>query len=535
MGGASLQLSLYGNQDILLTGAPQVTYFKLVHRRHTLFSMESSEQIFQSAADFGRRAQCPITKSGDLVSDVWLQVTLPDLAQYRYATAQTPTSTVPAIASARWTSSTTARVIIVPPTADIAPVPGGEVRYRVTLDPPSETAATTFYSVGTSTAVTITGLDSTNSYSVTVRREQVVDDVPDAGTASAESESMDIESIRWTNAVGHALIKSVEVEIGGVRIDRHESDYLDILSELTLPEEKKVGFETMIGKYPSYDLYDNSFQESRTLFIPLRFFFNRSPGLALPLVSLAYHNCVLNFEFRNYTELIRSTVPVTTLSHITSGAAPSMDCKLYANFILLDSEERRKYSSMPHEYLIEQCQFLGDKPIIIDANNPNLNVKAEMNFSHPVKEIMWVYNYSTTYNSNITASEYSTLGNDYFNYDLPGALASTDPFVDAKIMLNGHDRTVVRPAQYYRLVEPYKHHTRIPSKKVYSFSFALSPENMQPSGTCNFSRADTSHLVLNMHPAVLTDATKGRVRIFANSYNVFRVAQGLGGLAFAGS
>lgn len=531
MGGASLQLSLYGNQDILLTGAPQVTYFKLIYRRHTLFSMESGEQVFQSTADFGRRTQCPITRSGDLVSDVWLQVTLPNLEDFRYDTAQTPTATVPGIASARWTSSTTARVKINAPTAAITPVPNASVRYRVTLDPPTENATEFFYSSGTTPVVELTGLDSTQQYTVTVRREQEVNDVVDAGTASAESDPEDIVSIRWTNSIGHALLRSAEVEIGGVRIDRHESDYLDILSELTTPEEKRTGFESMIGKYPSYDLYDNSFQESRTLFIPLKFFFNRSPGLSLPLVSLAYHNCVLNFEFRNYTELVRSTVPITTLTHITTGTQPSMECRLYCNFILLDTEERRRFASSPMEYLIEQCQFLGDKPIIIDNANPNLNVKAEMNFSHPVKELMWVYNFSTTYNSNINAMEYSTLGNDYFNYNLPNS--TEDPILDAKIMLNGHDRTVSRPAQYYRLVQPYQHHTRIPSKKIYTFSFALHPEDMQPSGTCNFSRTDTAHLVLNMNPSLLN--TKGRLRIFANSYNVFRVASGLGGLAFAGS
>lgn len=533
MTGGALQLSLYGNQDVLITGAPEVTYFKLVYKRHTHFSSESSQQIFQSSADFGKKAQCPITKSGDLVSKAWLQVTLPPLSDYQFGTPQVPTTTVPAIKTARWVTRSKARISIEPPTQSMAEVEGSTIRYRATLDPPSGINQVYFYSDPGSTTIDIPYLEYETNYTVTVRREQVLNDV--VQNSGSESASMPIDSLRWTNAVGHALLKSCELEIGGVKIDTHESDFMDIWSELTLPEEKKQGFYDMIGKYEDYDLYANSFDEERTLFIPLNFFFCKTPGLAIPLVSLAYHNVVLNFEFRDYTELIRSTTPITTLSHVSTGLPPSMDVKLYANFILLDTEERRRFASMPHEYLIEQCQNLGDRPIIVDANNPNLNIKAEINFSHPVKEILWVYNYANSYNSNISTSEYSTLGNDYFNYDLPGDLSTQDPIVDAKIQLNGHDRTVSMPAKYYRLVQPYQHHTRISNKKIYTYSFALHPEDVTPSGTCNFSRVDSAHLVLNLNPAMQTEATKGRLRIFGNSFNVFRVAQGMGGLAFTGS
>jgi Large eukaryotic DNA virus major capsid protein/Major capsid protein N-terminus len=533
MAGATLQLSLYGNQDVLITGAPQVTFFKQVYRRHTHFAMQSVEQIFQSTADFGKKAPCPISKSGDLLNTVWLQITLPALSDYRFDTAQTPTATMPAIVSARWASSTTATVTVAPPTDSFVELEGSVERYCVTLDPGNGSNVTAFYSATGGTTVTITGLDSTVAYTVTAKREQVLNDA--VQDSSDESEAMTIESLRWTDSIGHALMEYVELDVGGVRIDRHESDFMDILGELSTPEEKKSGFETMIGKYPDYDLYDNSFQESRTMYVPLQFSFCKSPGMSIPLVSLAYHNVTLTFKFRDYTELVRSTASVTSLTHMTTGAAPSMTVRLYASFVLLDTTERRRFTSVPHDYLIEQCQFLGDKPVLVDANNPNLNKKIDMNFSHPVKEIIWVYNYSNTYNSNISSSQYSTLGNDYFNYDLPGAYAGEDPIVDAKLQLNGHDRTDARPAKYFRLVQPYQHHTRIPNKKIYTFSYALHPEDFQPSGTCNYSRVDTAHLVLNMNPAMLTDATKGRIRLFAINYNVFKVVSGMGGLSFSGA
>ena len=108
MGGAMLQLSLYGSQDILLTGSPQVTFFRTIYKRHSLFSSEAISQTFQGVADFGRKCVCPLTKQGDLVTTVWLQVTLPDLSLFQYETPQVPTSSIPGVLSARYTSSTTA-------------------------------------------------------------------------------------------------------------------------------------------------------------------------------------------------------------------------------------------------------------------------------------------------------------------------------------------------------------------------------------------------------------------------------------------
>ena len=509
-----------------------------MYRRHTLFSSESVEQIFQSSADFGRKAQCPITRSGDLLSNVWLQVTLPSLNDFYWGTLQTATATKPAVLTARWTSSSTARATFAPPTQELAPTPEATTAYRAILSPANLNSETSFSVPAGQTYVDIDGLVPGTTYTVSIRRDQIENDVVTNAPSEEEtdvhvSDPLNIDSLRWTNSIGHALLRHVELEIGGVKIDRHESDFMDIMSELSMPEEKRAGFEDMIGKYPAYDLYDNSFAEGRTLYIPLQFFFCKTPALAIPIVSIVYHNVVLNFEFRSYIELVRSTAQFTTLSHVTTGGAPSMDCRLYATFVLLDTQERTRFSTQPGEYLVEQCQFLGDKPIIVDANNPNLNIKAEMNFSHPVKEIIWVYNYANTYNANITTEEYPVYGNDYFNYNLPDS--NEDPFVDGKIQINGHDRTQSMPAKYWRCVQPYQHHTRIPSKKIFLLSFALQAESPQPSGTCNFSRVDTSHLVLNLNPSMLSTATKGRLRIFATSFNLFRVAQGLSGLAFAGS
>jgi hypothetical protein len=521
MGGGILQLSLMGNADIILTGAPQVTFFKQVYRRHSLFSVESIRQAFQGTADFGRRCTCPLSRQADLVSHVWLEVHLPDLSDFYYGQTPEASAAVPGIFSARFTSSTSVRVKLIPPTDGLS------VEYEVSIintatDEVVEAAPTS------STIVDVSGLQPGAPYAAVARR---IRSNGDRGNPSAPTA---VVSVRWCNSIGHALLRTVSLEIGGATIDHHVSEWFDIMTELMMPEEKRQGLETMIGKYPAWDLYDNSFGDARTMFIPLQFFFNRSNALSIPLVSLAFHDIKINFDFRDYTELIKSDIPISSLLN-SRGATPSADITLWSSMIFIDTEERRRYTSMPQEMLIEQLQFLGDAPIIVDSEEPNLTRKISLNFSHPVKEIVWVYTKANAYNTGLAPSQYPVQGNDYFNYDLPAPLENEDPIARARIQINGHDRFAERSGSYFRLVQPYLHHTRIPKKKVYVYSYALSPEDLtQPNGSCNYSRVDTSHLVITLNPKMMSGAFNGRIRVFGTNWQVLRVASGMAGLAFAG-
>lgn len=516
-----MQLSLYGSQDILLTGAPTVTFFRTIYKRHSLFATEAISQTFQGVADFGRKCVCPITRQGDLVTTVWLQVSLPDLADFQVDAPLVPAATVPGILSARFTSSTTATVRVIPPTDGLS------ASYVVSLFR-DDIVIGNFEGDDGATTINITGLVPGQTYEVSARRKLA------NGSSGVDSQCMSLIALRWCNGVGHALIRSVELNIGGSLIDRHHSEWMDILAELSMPEEKRAGFETMIGKYPAWDLYDASFSGPRTLYVPLQFAFNKSPGLAIPLISLAFHDVTLNFDFREYSELIKSNVPISSLTN-ERGATPTMDCQLWATFVFLDVEERRRYSTQPHEQLIEQVQFLGDAPIIIDADEPNSSRKINLNFSHPVKEIVWVYNPAKSYNMGIAPSQYAVQGNDYFNCALVSP-ATDDPITTATIQINGHQRFAPRPGSYFRLCVPYAHHSRIPTKNVYSYSFALSPEDLhQPSGSLNYSRVDTSQLIVSLNDAMNTNAYNGRIRVFATNFQVLRIASGMAGLAFAAS
>jgi len=510
-----LQLALWGAEDAILSSQPQVTYWKSVFRRASPFSMCEIEQNFAGASDFGKRTSMSLGRSGDLVYDVWLQLTLPSLWDY-HEPLPALTATKPIIKYARYTSATSARIAIVPSlnmasdasqlyTATLTPVGGG-------------TPVTATSTVDAPLIVEVTGLNATKEYDAVVEAVGQANDDP--------SDSTEVIALKWANSIGHAFINTVEFEIGSQTIDRHQSDWLDILGELTTPEEKLEGFHAMIGKYLDYDPRSDtkSSDAERTYYIPMQFFFNgngrsAASGLALPLICLTFHECKLNFEFRPYKDCIRSTRrAVTTLLDDAGYPLAIKDLKGYANYIFLENTERQRFSSNPHEYLIETTQFLGDAAVILGPNDSLLR-KIPLDFSHPVKEIVWVYNDYDTYTGDSTQL-------DWFNY------GDEDWFTELKIQINGQDRFSSRPSSYFRTVQPYKHHTRVPSKNIYVYSFALMPELAQSvagSGSCNYSRCDTSHLVATVRPN-----RQGRVRIFCTSFNVLRIANGLGGLSFAG-
>jgi len=379
MGGGLMQLVAYGAQDIYLSGNPQITFFKVVYRRHTNFSMESIEQTFNGTADFGRKVTCTISRNGDLINRMYLQVELPESSE------------------------------------------------------------------------------------------------------------------NYNDWVGHQLVKSVEIEIGGQRIDKHYGDWLHIWNELTQTEGHWFGYKAMVdgssvdaSSGVSYGIDDKS---ARTLYIPLQFWFCRNPGLALPLIALQYHEVKINIEFSTMEEVTQNTGASST---------GSFSAQLFVDYIYLDTDERRRFAQVSHEYLIEQLQFTGDET----ANN-----KIKLNFNHPVKEIIWV-----------EKSNDSKIGEYVSTYE------------SAQISLNSHERFSKRKPMYFQLVQPYQHHERVPLEaRINVYSFALKPEEHQPSGTCNMSRIDNATLTLDG----IDTSSSNVVKVYAVNYNVLRIMSGMGGLAYS--
>jgi hypothetical protein len=108
-----------------------------------------------------------------------------------------------------------------------------------------------------------------------------------------------------------------------------------------------------------------------------------------------------------------------------------------------------------------------------------------------------------------------------------------NPVVTAKLQLNGQDRFSEREGSYFSWVQPYQAHTRNPDEGINVYSFALRPEEHQPSGTCNFSRIDNATLQLVLSNATVEGTKTAKVRVYATNYNVLRIMSGMGGLAYS--
>ena len=466
MGGGLLQLVAYGAQDVYLTGNPQITFFKVVYRRHTNFAIEAIQQTFNGTVGYGQTVNCQISRNGDLINRVYLQVELPK----------------------------------------------------------------------------ITG-------------------IPTLTTGA-----------RYVNYVGLRLIKSVLIEIGGQQIDKHYSDWLYIWNELSLPRGKRYGYDTMVGA----DKDITSFNDT-TLYIPLEFWFCRNVGLALPLIALQYHEVKIKIDFETKENcLINLQVATGTLATSEKYVAGTVgtvanitDMSLWVDYIFLDTDERRRFAQLSHEYLIEQLQFTGTETLNGGSTN-----RVKLNFNHPCKELVWVakpnnysrkacwYNYTDTDNVDLTTAlvteitparadrqynyinEYASsnymAGFDFTSGNVSGTtIGAASPFTDTILQLNGNDRFSVRDGAYFSFVQPYQHHTNIPNNPgINVYSFALKPEDHQPSGTLNMSRIDTATLMVTTKAITTSftnapDLTYDGINIYAVNYNVLRILSGMGGLAYS--
>jgi hypothetical protein len=334
-------------------------------------------------------------------------------------------------------------------------------------------------------------------------------------------------------------IKDVELSIGGQRIDKHYQKWWRLYSELYLDESKKATY----GKMTTNPVASTA----GTVFLPLLFFFNRNPGLYLPLIALQYHEVRIDFDLSS------------EFSQYTDGST----FKVWGNYVYLDTEERRRFAQKGHEYLIEQVQHTGTDTVTAGSTK-----QVRLSYNHPIKELVWCFNNGSASNAqhwNFTSNA-ATAGSVVLdaNPSAPSASncyvpisqatgapllsvgadgsakqwaeegaalsLSAGPLDTFKLVLNGQDRFKEQKGKYFNQVQAMQHHTGAPYPGVYSYSFALKPEEHQPTGTCNFSRIDNAQVAV----ALKANATDSQVmHMFATNYNVLRIQSGMGGLSFS--
>lgn len=309
-------------------------------------------------------------------------------------------------------------------------------------------------------------------------------------------------NVAWTREIGHALIEEVNLVIGAQPADKHYGEWLSIWNELTLSPGKKDGYDVLIGNTTEMTTPASSIP-ARTIYIPLQFWFNRNVGAALPLIAMVYSEVKFEVKFRTLAE-----ITVGTLSSTPSIANAS----LWVDYINLTPDERTKFAQLDQQYMVDILQYSKDT---VNATNTKISI----NFNHPTKSLHWV---SRTSASN-TAKR-------VVDFTQGGAAYEGDHTVSlVGLKLNSNDRFVARDAATFNIIQPLQHFSNVPRRGIYSYSFALHPEQQQPTGTINLSKIDNVQLDVT----TTTGSTDVDFMVFAYSYNLFRTRGGQGGLLYA--
>lgn len=338
----------------------------------------------------------------------------------------------------------------------------------------------------------------------------------------------------WVNSVGHAIVKIIDIEIGGVVVDRQYGLWMQIWSDLTVPVNKRAGFYSMIGKSDNPINLENN--GTLDLYIPLYFWFCRNIGLSLPLIAIQSQEVRFNITFRKYEELIISSdgLPLNLANKNIQITQTYLDI----DYIFLEDDERKLFAKNNHQYLIEQLQVyatsLTSNGLRQDPTDPNkldripdLIQNIALDFNHPVKELFWVLQNTSV------LSVYPYGGNEWFNFSSQsyknGVVNGSDPMIKAKIQFEGQDLFDTKDAKYFRTVVPYQRHTNIPNNFIYVYSFSTNPEDFQPSGTCNFSRIDNQVIYMEISDQLIDPI----ITVFAVNYNIMNVAGGMVGIEYS--
>jgi hypothetical protein len=324
---------------------------------------------------------------------------------------------------------------------------------------------------------------------------------------------------------GFNLVEYVELDIGGQVIDRQYGEFLNIWSNLT---SSRMAMEKLNRMCKTNDSPNNPCStygrpsRNNLTYIPLLFWFCRNPGAALPLIALQYHEVKINILWNKPSLIFEASRPSGSV--VSSGPAQA---NLLVDYIYLDVEERRRMAQESHEYLIEQTQFNEDKGLTTAQN------RIDLTFNHPVKELIWVTQLAGRKDCRINN------GGDI------GPLDYDNIIYECALQLNGQDRMQALPGLYFNTVQPFQHHTgdagsqltvNDADRGIYVYSFAIKPEEHQPSGTCNFSRIDTATLVFSVDGSRLINNLENNnynIRVYAINYNILRIMSGMGGLAYS--
>ena len=315
-----------------------------------------------------------------------------------------------------------------------------------------------------------------------------------------------VPSFSWIGNVGNYIFDEIELYFNDLLIDKQYSEWINIWHELNNTYNKKELLERMIGNMKELTELSTTGKESKTLMLPLRFWFCRNSGFNVPLIAMPHVNINLKFKISEIDNLVRKDIGTKVI------LGSELNMKLLVNYIYLDDSERKLFAEARHEYLIEQTQFNGISNI--ESSISLINVY----FRNNVKDIYWLVD-----------SDKNLYEKDRNNYSLTNTNDSGNPVTNTKILFNGK-KYVNHDGTYTNYLVPLEKYKSTPCDGINVYKFGLEDDS-QPKGSLNFSMLDKVQMEISIDSSYLLNSNK-KILVFGNSYNILRIMSGLAGLAF---
>lgn len=582
MTGGLIELATYGNKNLYLTGTPEITYFKVVYRKHTKFSIESKDVEFNDTVKFGKESTISIKNIGDLMYKCNLEIDMPKIELKRSLDEREIEAKYELVKEIREDNNIVKNFVSINRLA--------YTRMLINYDAENKTinnmqeAIDEIYQIDDN-------IESLNLMAKIINKEiygdapftifkelslndnSIIDEInnPYRGLTKErlfkeytniinktriiqdyfrkkleqtineyEEERNNNIKFAWTENLGHSIIEYIEIKIGGTTIDKIYGEWIDIRYELEKDLNKEKSYDEMIGNVDKLIKFDRNIKPKYKLVIPIPFWFTKSTGLAIPIVALQYQEVTFNVKFRDINdvsyieenEMIKindlqdDEIDNITLKDVPNELNLNIDARMRIEFIYLEDKERKRFAKSINEYLIEQLQILEIK----ELKQKNVNILMD-NFVHPCKNLIWIIR------RNSFIDNFEETKKTYWTKYTIDKNNQENPINTASINFSNHTRVKEENINYFNYLQPYEVYNSTPKNGINVYSYSLFPSQTQPSGSANYGSIPRIVLNLEMKQQFI-DLIKEKddtydIIIYTENYNILRFISGYSGLAWS--
>ena len=484
-----MHLAAYGIEDMFLTNDPQITYFKIVYRRHTNFSIEEIRQNFIQVTDFGSKTTANLSKAGDLIEKTTLVINLPKINKFNDGFSQTA-----------WVKNIGYRII-----KSI----GIEINGRTISKHYGEWMFLwneLFSPLDNKMNKIIGNVDELINY--TDNKNEYTLYIPlQFWFAKNAGNALPIISMTYSDVKINLELNSLDycLKISPTHYIKCDADIINLKKYEII--EQTLDNQVNIGQYLYYDINERKmyyYLISKTNFESIPY--GTINTTKYNIVGTESNFIVIPYTQQTVTKIITpQSYPSNKLTNLHLG-----DTFLLVNYIYLDDDERIKFAQSKHDYLIEHIYFTENNEITGPTESISIDV------DNPCKFIVWILQQDYIYNSK-----------DYDNYTNNNETL----IIEQTLLLNQKERLTMRDEKYFSLIQPYLNARNTPPKGVNMFSFSMNPNSTQPSGTCNMSKIESIEIKMKTKP-ILSTNNLGLCRVYCETYNILRVANGYAGVIF---